>query len=258
MLTCKARALLELLDLSVTEQANQLKGKGKPRQPAPTFRLPREQWAEGPAYLPKLRPRGPDGLPVNEPGGIVLFRWHVDEAVQRAYPEWAQGLYDDPPVPPVDAPLPDLQRAMRTREFAGLLTALSRSHTQHSTADFSDPQRSLESRADVPDPETLPSIYELAPSVRTLVPEAGPADSTEGDDGQADSKRRGPRPGTSLRARKQSKRSTREAPEGAATPVAKRPRVGVDASGLPLGSDEPGFADVEGDLNEDRSFLASL
>lgn len=245
----------------MTEQANQLKGKGKPRQPAPTFRLPRTQWAEGTAYLPKLRPRGPDGLPVDEPGGIVLFRWHVDEAVQRAYPEWAQGLYDDPPVPTADAPLPDLQRVMCTREFAGLLAALSRNHLQHaSIIEASDPPPQIsEPRVHIPDPSALPSLYDIAPNARTLVSDDGGAGRAEGDDSSAvDGKRRTPRPGTSLRARKQSKRSTREAPEGAATPVAKRPRVGDPADGLPTGSEQAGLADIEGDLDEDRSFLASL
>ena len=44
--------------------------------------------------------------------GIVLFRFHVDEQVIKANPEWAEGLYDNPPIPEGDALLPQLNQVM--------------------------------------------------------------------------------------------------------------------------------------------------
>lgn len=259
----KARGLLDLLDLSVAEQASQLKGKGKPRQPAPTFHLPPELWAKGAAYLPKLRPRGADGLPLEtDPAGIVLFKWHVDEDVQRAYPEWAAGLYDEPPVPTADEPLPDLQRVMRTREFANLLVDM-RLATSAAAADTTDDGVDRSNDADL---GTLPSVRELVPADHPAVHPAalagggGPSVPPEIDPALADptDTPRGPRPGTSLRARKQSKRSARQAPEGAAVPVAKRPKPqddGVSLNPSPTADDaEP----INGALEQDKAFITGL
>lgn len=63
----------------------------------------------------------------------------------------------------------------------------------------------------------------------------------------------GPSPGSSIRARKQSKRLASELPGGAATPVPKKRRATEED-----GDGEEVEVEVEGDLKGDGSFLDSL
>ncbi|WVQ83919.1 hypothetical protein IAT38_006063 [Cryptococcus sp. DSM 104549] len=104
------RSLLLILDEFAQDQSNRARRKGKPKQPNPTFHLPSSLWDR--STLPSLRPKDTDGLPVSGAPGIILFKFHVDEQVQRDNPEWARGLYDNPPVPADDEPLPVLSEVM--------------------------------------------------------------------------------------------------------------------------------------------------
>lgn len=50
-----------------------------------------------------LKPKDAMGLPVEGAQGVVLFEWHVDERTKRENPDWAQGLYETPPMPGAEA-----------------------------------------------------------------------------------------------------------------------------------------------------------
>lgn len=111
----QARSLLNILDVYAFDQTSRMRRKGRPKQPAPTFHLPPELWDR--SQLPLLRPKDQNGMPVAGAGGIVLFRFHVDEKVQEQFPEWAQGLYDNPPVAEEDRLLPNLPDVMNANAF---------------------------------------------------------------------------------------------------------------------------------------------
>ncbi|KAL7420018.1 hypothetical protein Q5752_004982 [Cryptotrichosporon argae] len=112
------RSLLAVLDTFATDQAGRVRRKGRPKQPAPAFHLPPELWDEN--TLPTLRPKDPHGLPLYGAPGVVLFRFHVDEKVAARFPEWAAGLYDNPPVSDEDALLPGLTDVMASSAYAHL------------------------------------------------------------------------------------------------------------------------------------------
>ncbi|TXT07488.1 hypothetical protein VHUM_03208 [Vanrija humicola] len=114
-LSSTARSLLTILDVYASDQSARLRRKGRPKQPAPTFHLPPELWDR--TNLPLLRPKDAQGLPVAGVGGIILFKFHVDEKVQQDFPDWAQGLYDNPPVAEEDNLLSNLPDVMSANAF---------------------------------------------------------------------------------------------------------------------------------------------
>ncbi|WWC85972.1 uncharacterized protein L201_000842 [Kwoniella dendrophila CBS 6074] len=109
-LSSMARQLLTILDVFSADMNARARKKGKPKQPNPTFHLPSHYWDR--STLPIIRPKDSEGLPVDDAPGIVLFRFHVDEQVQRENPEWAEGLYDNPPIPEGDINLPSLPEGL--------------------------------------------------------------------------------------------------------------------------------------------------
>jgi hypothetical protein len=110
--------LLNILDVFAVDQASRMKRKGRPKQPSPIFHLPPELWDR--STLPVLRPKDAQGLHVSGAQGIILFRFHVDERVQAEFPDWARGLYDNPPILPEDALLPSLPEVMGASLYAAL------------------------------------------------------------------------------------------------------------------------------------------
>ncbi|ODN75215.1 hypothetical protein L202_06412 [Cryptococcus amylolentus CBS 6039] len=112
------RHLLILLDEFSQDQIAQAKKKGKPKQPNPTFHLPPELWMR--TEPPALRPKDANGLPLSGAPGLVLFRFHVSQEAIDMYPEWAKGLYDNPPIPAEDEGLPTLAEILSTPPYARL------------------------------------------------------------------------------------------------------------------------------------------
>ncbi|KAE8538965.1 hypothetical protein D1P53_005334 [Cryptococcus gattii VGV] len=112
------RTLLLILDEFAQDQQARAKKKGKPKQPNPIFHLPPHLWDR--STLPTLRPKDNDGLPLSGSPGIILFKFHVDEQVQSENPDWAKGLYDNPPIPPEDEALPKLSELLSQPVYAGL------------------------------------------------------------------------------------------------------------------------------------------
>nr|ODO00898.1 hypothetical protein L204_01621 [Cryptococcus depauperatus CBS 7855] len=112
------KILLSALDEFSQDQAAKAKKKGKPKQPNPTFHLPSQLWDR--STLPTLRPKDSNGLPISGASGIILFKFHVDEQVQRENPEWAKGLYDNPPIPAGDESLPALSAVLSQPVYASL------------------------------------------------------------------------------------------------------------------------------------------
>lgn len=110
-----ARNLLTILDVYAQDQSSRQRRKGRPKQPAPTFHLPQELWDR--SNLPQIRQKDAEGLPIPNTSGIILFRFHVDDKVQAAFPEWAADLYDNPPVPDEDNLLPNLPDVMNANAF---------------------------------------------------------------------------------------------------------------------------------------------
>ncbi|WVF66068.1 hypothetical protein IAT40_000807 [Kwoniella sp. CBS 6097] len=104
------RSLLTILDLYSADMTARSRRKGRPKQPNPTFHLPPQLWDR--STLPILRAKDANGLPISGAQGIVLFKFHVDEKVQRENAEWAKGLYDNPPIPEEDAASPSLPEVM--------------------------------------------------------------------------------------------------------------------------------------------------
>ncbi|EIW68940.1 hypothetical protein TREMEDRAFT_57045 [Tremella mesenterica DSM 1558] len=238
------RSLLNLLDVSATDQIARARRKGRPKAPAPTFHLPSSLWDR--TSLPLLRPKDSQGLPMSGAPGLILFKFHVDPQVQRDNPDWAEGLYDTPPIPDSDALFPSLSEVMSSARHQHLIiraqiakqaadvTPLGPEEIQdvlNRTEDMDvDPDGSFELVTDgggaTEGLSTLVDLQELGP------PSIG--------DGQIV----GPSPGSSVRARKQAKRSAAELPGGAAMPVAKR-----------LRDDETGDEGGELEVIEDVSFL---
>ncbi|KAK8861753.1 hypothetical protein IAR55_002576 [Kwoniella newhampshirensis] len=117
-LSSNVRALLVILDVYANDQNARSRKKGRPKQPNPTFHLPESLWDR--STLPSLRPKDAAGLPISGAHGIVLFKFHVDEKVQIENPEWAKGLYDNPPIPEEDVMLPSLPEIMTASVYASL------------------------------------------------------------------------------------------------------------------------------------------
>ena len=276
----QVRSLLTILDVSSVDQAARSKRKGRPKQPSPTFHLPYDLWDHD--TLPVLRAKDASGLPISGAAGIVLFRFHVEEAVQSEHPEWAQGLYDNPPLPEEDALLPSLPALMNSQAYqhlkpmtkAGLESAVARPlsldeieqissrprgphnerkhddgvQTPQATSTLNEADlmsRSLESFAALTSNNaTLPistnDPFILDPNSLANLP------STETT--------AGPSLGSSVRARKQSKKSASELPGGAAMPVPTR--WSVKKEHVVLDGDEGVEVDV--DLRGDGAFLDSL
>jgi len=259
----QVRKLLAILDVSAIDQAARSKRKGRPKQPSPTFHLPYELWDH--TTLPVLRAKDSNGLPVSGATGIILFNFHVDKDVQAEHPEWARGLYDNPPNPDEDALLPSLEDVMNASVYQHLkpmvksareaavgrslsadevteiinrptapkqVNTLDESENADATLDGDFVSRSLE------------SFVALASQPAHSLPygTSNPLSSLP----SLDSSTIGPSPGSSIRARKQAKRLTSELPGGAATPVAKRKRA------------DEGEVEVEDDLRGDGAFLNSL
>lgn len=67
-----------------------------------------------------------DGLPKAGAPGIVLYKFHVDESVQAEFPEWASGLYDNPPIPAEDSLLPSLKEVLTNPMFAPLIPGIQK------------------------------------------------------------------------------------------------------------------------------------
>nr|XP_019014623.1 uncharacterized protein I206_00706 [Kwoniella pini CBS 10737]OCF53404.1 hypothetical protein I206_00706 [Kwoniella pini CBS 10737] len=105
-----ARNLLTILDVYWADMNARARKKGRPKQPNPTFHLPPHLWDR--SSLPTIRPKDATGLPIPNAQGIVLFKFHVDEQVQKDNPEWAQGLYDNPPISEENSRLPSLTEVM--------------------------------------------------------------------------------------------------------------------------------------------------
>ncbi|WVR03639.1 hypothetical protein IAU60_000633 [Kwoniella sp. DSM 27419] len=123
-LSPNVRSLLTILDVHSADVARRAKKKGKPKQPNPTFHLPEALWDRSPSRLPNLRPKDSSGLPIVGAPGLVLFRFHVDERVQQNHPEWAEGLYDNPPIPDEDASLLSLPDTMDMDIYVSLKPAI--------------------------------------------------------------------------------------------------------------------------------------
>ena len=257
------------------DQATKGKRKGRPKQPAPTFHLPYELWDK--TSLPILRPKDSNGLPVAGAAGSILFRFHVSKQVQLEHPEWARGLYDNPPLPDEDALLPSLPEVMNASVYSHLRPRVKAAReaisvpflTSGEVAEINSrpPMSGTDNLPDVDTPDTsfdlaasadiisrnLDSLFALStnPFIGTSTSTTtGPPNAGGGLPDTA------PSTGTSLRARKQNKRFANELPGGAATPVPKRRRgrEGMEVEGE--GDEEN--REVEGDLQGDGAFLQSL
>ena len=232
-----------------------MKRKGRPKQPAPTFHLPSDLWDH--STFPTLRPKDSNGLPLPNSTGLVLFRFHIDDSIVAAYPSWARGLYENPPLPAEDSILPTLPEVMNASMFTALKPRIKllRDASTVSTltpAEISD----INSRpddlfpSDIPD--DLPSTHEdlnldfVSSNLESFVAMAA-AQASNPDPFLylAPVGNEGPSAGSSIRARKQAKRLGGEMPGGAATPVAKRLKGDGDVG-------------IEGDLEGDASFLDGL
>ncbi|WVQ76655.1 hypothetical protein IAR50_006329 [Cryptococcus sp. DSM 104548] len=112
------RHLLILLDEFSQDQIAQAKKKGKPKQPNPTFHVPPELWMR--SEPPALRPKDANGLPLSGAPGLILFKFHVSQEAIDMYPEWAKGLYDNPPIPAEDEALPTLAELLSTPQYSRL------------------------------------------------------------------------------------------------------------------------------------------
>ncbi|WVW81980.1 hypothetical protein I302_103984 [Kwoniella bestiolae CBS 10118] len=121
-LSSMARQLLIILDVYSADMTARARKKGRPKQPNPTFHLPSQLWDR--STLPTIRPKDASGLPIAGAQGIVLFKFHVDETVQKENPEWAKGLYDNPPIPDEDTSLPGLPDVMSMGIYTSLKSQL--------------------------------------------------------------------------------------------------------------------------------------
>ncbi|ORY24468.1 hypothetical protein BCR39DRAFT_546724 [Naematelia encephala] len=259
-LSSNVRTLLAILDISSLDQNARAKRKGRPKAPSPTFHLPESLWDR--SSLPTLRPKDANGLPVPGGQGIVLFKFHVDQAVQDAHPAWAQGLYDNPPVPAEDAHLASLGDVMNTSMYAYIKPRVHKARQDAQISELS-PEEVVE-WYNRPEPQHIEAVimddYDLPADTfsaaaslnfdQFLAPSGTPTLGLPGDPlaglPSLDAGAAGPSPGSSVRARKQAKRMMSEVPGGAATPVAKRVRRD----------------DIEGEVDKevegDKGFLDTL
>ena len=279
----QVRALLNVLDVSATDQNNRVRRKGKPKTPAPTFHLPSELWNR--ATLPPLRQKDAEGLPVHGSQGLVLFKFHVDPAVIASNPEWAQGLYDTPPIPEDDISLPSLSEVLNSPAYSHLVPKVHAARAS-SQVTLMTPEQVAEINARPVEELSIGQLdEETTLDLASAAAAAGNLDFLSATDGfgQPDSNDIGPSsppgeghaisishdttdlpplfpegppvgpaPGSSIRARKQAKRLASELPGGAAVPVPKRLRTD---GGLGMGLGD-GLADVsEDDVRADAAFL---
>lgn len=211
---------------------------------------------------------------------MVLFRFQIDEQVIRDHPEWAQGLYDNPPVPDEDILLPNLSDIMENTVFANLkpgVKALKEAATVR--------RLSMEEIAEVlsrptPPPEEPSAVVEqdsstiefsqdfMAKSLDSLFAlnnnpfsTAGPSTSplpmpeaAETATAAPAGTPSGPSLGSSVRARRQAKRMANELPGGAAAPVAKR----VRKEGMSDIAEQIVEKQVEEGIKGDIAFLEAL
>ena len=228
-------------------------------------------------------------MPIAGASGIVLFRFHVDEEVQRANPEWAAGLYDNPPVPEEDTLLPSLSSVMDSSAYAHLKPQIKAHHDATNVRRLSQEEvndinsRPVESLP-LPSSESLDAAQGQASGPGA---ESTPGAGTGAGEGANEEMNQdyvsrgldslfnitngaftvnhqgaivpvsemvaGPSAGSSVRARRQAKRAAVEAPGGAATPVPKRLKDTVSGIASEIVSKE-----VEKDLIGDSAFLGSL
>ncbi|KAK4686957.1 hypothetical protein P7C73_g3159, partial [Tremellales sp. Uapishka_1] len=264
-----ARSLLTILDISANDQNSRLKRKGRPKQPSPTFHLPSALWDR--TTMPVIRPKDSEGLPISGANGIILYRFHVDEQVQAEFPDWAKGLYDNPPLSEDDALLPSLPEVMNLDQYALLKPRIkaAREAASPRTLTPEQVQNSHVPEGEQPQPpppqpqpqqpemdpvtvdfmsRNLDSFVALAsnPFLALTSPGAftlqgmGDQETTAGGPAAG-----GPSLGSSVRARKLAKRMASELPGGAATPVPKRSRLGEQV-------------EVDVDLKDDAGFLEGL
>lgn len=267
-----------------TDQNARIKRKGKPKTPAPGFHLPTDLWDR--SALPTLRPKNDDGLPVPGAQGIVLFRFHIDPQVIDSNPEWAKGLYDNPPAPETDNLLPHLTQVMNASVYQHLrpLVRLTRdsntvprlSETQirdilDGTNDLTMSTSASTSAGTIgpmieafhtAQPNLNANDVDLDLSLETLLymsqnsymatnPLANQlALSSVNSDGLRVTQ---PKiwPGSSQQARKMGKRTASEAPGGAVEPVPKRVKGEPYVWG-------PGQEAPDRDLDEDAGFVSGL
>ena len=254
----QARNLLILLDTFASDQAARTKRKGKPKQPSPTFHLPYEYWDR--SSLPTLRPKDEEGMPLTKDTGIILFRFHVDARVQAMHPEWAQGLYDDPPIPDTDAILPPLDAIVNTGPYIHLKSRVKRA-IDIATVTVLNPREIKEVLArpvlranPFPLPDADAAARDLSAAEEFMSqnlesfealannPLAFPDPAIYGTSTIS----MGPSAGSSLKARRQGKRGASEVAGLAVQLVVKRRR-----------EDEDGAA-VDRELARDASFLQGL
>ncbi|OCF73509.1 hypothetical protein I204_05351 [Kwoniella mangroviensis CBS 8886] len=259
-LSSMARQLLIILDVYSADMNARARKKGRPKQPNPTFHLPSRLWDK--STLPTIRPKDASGLPITGTPGIVLFKFHVDEQVQKDNPEWAKGLYDNPPIPDEDSSLPSLPEVMSMGIYTSFKSQLKEAK-EKSNPKLMSAEEVEEMNNRIINPDDAIEIDQSMLDSTTLQNENGTPPTTGGDyatlialnklNNLANSGSEtaenpstsafttsqhnplgglsgigehaiGPSPGSSMRARKLGKRSVSEVPGGAATPVPKRRR----------------------------------
>ena len=250
-----------MLDVFAVDQASRIRRKGKPKAPAPTFHLAPELWDQSEKALPNLREKDVNGLPVSGGSGIVLFRFHVDPVVQAQRPEWAAGLYEDPPIPSLEANLPTLGEIMNSTPYSHLkprVQAIQQANQvdlllPEDVADvMSRPLPPLAEEPIFPEPDTS---LDIASAEDLMSKNLEAFDAVLNSSMMSLSEGEGTSPllqqGSSLRARRQKKRMASELPGGAATPVGKRLK---EENGL----EEPIGTDPEVDIQVDAAFLQNM
>ena len=256
--------MLQILDVFSNDQNSRFKRKGKPKQPAPTFHLPPELWDR--SVLPNIKAKDHNGLPLSGSNGIVLFRFHVDEAVIQAFPEWAAKLYDNPPVPEEDVLLPSLGEVMDASVFIHLKPRV-KALREASTVQKLSAEEVAEINARPPPPPESPTADPSVDFTNDFVtksldeifqltnnPFVVPGSSTIIQFPESSGTPSGPSAGSSVRARRQAKRAATETPGGAATPVPKR----VKAQGMADIAEQIVEKQVEEGLQGDTAFLSGL
>lgn len=266
-----------------------MKRKGKPKTPAPGFHLPAELWDQ--AALPTLRPKNEDGLPIAGGQGVVLFRFHVDQQVIQANPIWAEGLYDNPPIPEGDMLLPQLAQIMDATVYQHLRPLVKYMRDSSNVARLSTSEEVQEILAGPEDQasgsidpmvdaflsarpvdsssselgnanldlslETLVSMtqnsYMATNPLANQLALAAMSTTHDVDETGADSFSRKSKfwPGSSQQARKMGKRTASDVPEGAVEPVPKR--IKGEAYTWQDGQEGP-----DKDLAEDADFVNAL
>lgn len=255
-----------------------MKRKGKPKGPAPGFHLPRELWDY--SALPTLRPKDSEGLPVPGTQGLFLFRFQVDDKVVAENAMWAEGLYDNPPIPEGDALLPSLQEVMVSNAFQHL-----RPIVKH-MREFCDVKQmtaeEIEAVLAQPDEEVVPTITAVNDAMKNDIPSSDSVNDTldlsldtlvkmtenqylvpgsldsqlanleATDTGVGIGTPSKSSLGTSVHARRMGKRTSLLPPGGAAMPVPKRFKADPGTMGL------HDYTEPENELVADAGFLLDL